>query len=790
MSFRKPRTQHSAPTSRTRFLRPRFVAFVALLALCLLPYFGHAFSSGALLSWGEDESLSALAFDIKGTVTTPGGAPIGDVQIRVTGDSGLILTTTAADGTYTVNGLTGGRDYTVTPSKGGFVFTPANRVFTNLSANQENANFVGATAQAFNIRGTITTTGGAALADVQVRVTSDGSSDILVTTDGDGLYVVNGLTGGRDYTVTPSKGGFVFTPANRVFTNLSANQENANFVGAAGQAFQIKGTVTAEGGAPLGDVQVRITGDSSVFLTTTANDGTYFINGLTGGRDYTVTPSKSGLTFTPANRVFTNLSANQENANFVGSATQAFFIKGTVVDQNGAPVSDVQLRVTGDSSVFLTTTAADGTYTVNGLAGGRDYTVTPSKSGLTFTPASRVFTNLNANQNGADFTVSGLPNPTPTPTPVVSVHFESANLFVSEGVSAVQVLVTREGDNTGTASVNYATVDGTATATSDYTASYGTLRFEVGEIEKAITVFITDDVYGEGPETFSLTLSDPVSCSIGTPASVEVTINSNEAADGPNPMRVATFNAEYFVRRHYIDFFNREADAPGLAFWVGQIESCGADAACREDKKVNVSGAFFVSIEFQQTGYLVYRAHQASFNTGEHLKLRDFLPDTQEIGRGVVIGQPGADELLEQNRATYFNRFVTRPSFLALYPTTLPAGQFIDALNANTGGSLSQAERDDLANRLAAGTITRAEALRAVAQDADFRAREFNRAFVLMQYFGYLRRNPNDPPEIGLDFTGYNFWLQKLNDNNGNFVAAEMVKAFINSEEYKKRFGP
>jgi len=61
---------------------------------------------------------------------------------------------------------------------------------------------------------------------------------------------------------------------------------------------------------------------------------------------------------------------------------------------------------------------------------------------------------------------------------------------------------------------------------------------------------------------------------------------------------------------------------------------------------------------------------------------------------------------------------------------------------------------------------------------------------VLMQYFGYLRRNPNDAPEAGLDFTGYNFWLDKLNQFNGNFISAEMVKAFISSGEYRQRFGP
>ena len=80
--------------------------------------------------------------------------------------------------------------------------------------------------------------------------------------------------------------------------------------------------------------------------------------------------------------------------------------------------------------------------------------------------------------------------------------------------------------------------------------------------------------------------------------------------------------------------------------------------------------------------------------------------------------------------------------------------------------------------------------MRAVAEDQDLQSAEFNRAFVLMQYYGYLRRNPNDPPEPTLDYSGYDFWLQKLIQFNGDYNQAEMVKAFITSVEYRQRFGP
>src|SRR5207302_566353 len=132
--------------------------------------------------------------------------------------------------------------------------------------------------------------------------------------------------------------------------------------------------------------------------------------------------------------------------------------------------------------------------------------------------------------------------------------------------------------------------------------------------------------------------------------------------------------------------------------------------------------------------------------------------------------------------------FVQRSRFTSAFPPSMTPAQFVDKLNNNAGKPLSQSERDQLVNSLTSGAITRAQVLRAVAEGPDLNRAEFNRAFVLMQYFGYLRRNPNDPQDT--DYTGYDFWLNKLNLFNGNFVAAEMVKAFITSNEYRQRFGP
>lgn len=170
------------------------------------------------------------------------------------------------------------------------------------------------------------------------------------------------------------------------------------------------------------------------------------------------------------------------------------------------------------------------------------------------------------------------------------------------------------------------------------------------------------------------------------------------------------------------------------------------------------------------------------------VRFNEFLPDTQEIGRGVVVGQPGWEQVLENNKQAFASSFVQRSRFTTAYPAAMSPATFVDTLNGNAGNPLSSSERNQLVSELTSGAKTRAQVLRAVAEDNDLVNSETNRAFVLMQFFGYLRRNPNDPQDT--DYTGYDFWLSKLNQFNGNFVNAEMVKAFIVSGEYKQRFGP
>jgi hypothetical protein len=464
-----------------------------------------------------------------------------------------------------------------------------------------------------------------------------------------------------------------------------------------------------------------------------------------------------------------------------------YTLRGQVSNPSGPPLS-VTLRLSGGLTA-TTTTNSDGSFAFTGLPFCTDFTVTPDPlEAYTFSPTSVTITAANQNnpnQSTAFFNAVAK-----------TVRFAQSTVTVGESAGNAKISVIRTGDVSAPATVKYQTVDGTASERSDYTAAIGTLRFGANEGSKQITVFITDDVRTEPNETITVNLSDATGGLLGTLTTQTISITDNDPTNGSsNPAD----NPEFFVRQHYLDFLNREADAAGLAFWVNQITSCGSDSQCVEIKRINVSAAFFLSIEFQETGYLAYCAHKSAYGdttspnvagTVPIMRLKEFLTDAQRIGQGVQVGIGNWQQQLEANKNAHALEFVQRQRFVDAYPSTMSAQEFVSKLDQNSGGVLSASEKVQLVGSLGstpAAAANRAVVLRALADNAALRRAELNRAFVLMQYYGYLRRNPDDTPNS--DFSGWSFWLSKLNEFNGNFVQAEMVKAFISSSEYRQRFG-
>jgi hypothetical protein len=380
-----------------------------------------------------------------------------------------------------------------------------------------------------------------------------------------------------------------------------------------------------------------------------------------------------------------------------------------------------------------------------------------------------------------------------------TAQFTAAQFTVSEGARQATITVTRAGFvSGGAATLYYQTVDnpaavrcddtqtlpGAAFARCDYATTIDTLQFAAGETQKSFTVPIIDDGHVEGAETFDVVLRGATGVSLGAPGRVTVTITDNDQPGQTNPVLTTPF----FVRQQYLDFLAREPEAGEP--WSGVLNRCpdvnnldpnSPSAAC---DRITVSAAFFGSPEFRLKGFYVFNFYQVAFD--------GLLPEYAQIIQDMrgVTGQTAAETF--QRRAQFATDFARRTEFKARYDAKSDAeyvaallaryqlGQITTPDPADPDGqaqvTLTQAE---LATRLAAGTLTRAQVLRAVVQSQQVTQAEFARAFVAMQYYGYLRRTP----EPG----GYQGWLNYLTAHPDDFRT--MVNGFLNSTEYRLRFG-
>src|SRR5207302_1440106 len=224
-------------------------------------------------------------------------------------------------------------------------------------------------------------------------------------------------------------------------------------------------------------------------------------------------------------------------------------------------------------------------------------------------------------------------------------------------------------------------------------------------------------------------------------------------------------DARQFVKQQYRDFLNREADQAGEDFWTDNITKCSdparrpagqTEAQCTLRQRETTSGAFFLSPEFQYTGYYVYRMYQGAL--GRQPKLSEFTPDAQLVGAGILVNGQLSGAKINQNKADFAAQFVnctdaTRyrcAEFKAIYDG-MNNQQYVDKLFQTTGVNASAADRAALVNGLNAipATETRASVLQKVVDGIvviaegsqtfttsygqAFYNQEFNRAFVQLE---------------------------------------------------------
>jgi uncharacterized delta-60 repeat protein len=537
------------------------------------------------------------------------------------------------------------------------------------------------------------------------------------------------------------------------------------------------------GGTGLGGVTVTVSGTASG-STVTGADGSYSLS-LPAHGDYSLAATKANYTFSPPSRTITDLNAEQTDLDFTGQVN-LYTISGLIRD-GSTGLAGVTVTL-GGTQAAATATDGDGRFAFTGLTAGGTYTVTPAQSNYTFTPQRLVFTDLSGDQAAANFTAAPLS---------ALVSFSRSAVTADEAATAAQLTVTRAGNLGSTVTVAYRTVDnpaavpcdprltterGVAYARCDYATTIDTLTFAPAETTKTILVPLLDDAHVEGPETFDVVLEGPgPGATLGTPARATVTIQDNDTGGGaPNPLSANPF----FVRVQYLDFLNREPEPVGLNSWLNVLNNCPDVNNSPGCDRVTVSTSFFGSQEFQLKGFYVFLFYRAAF--GRLPQYAEIIPDM----RGVAGQTP---EEVYQKRAAFAAGFTRRPEFAALYDRLSDANYVSALLNRYGLSSITTtdpAQPDtgatvvltltELHSRLAAGTLDRAQVLRAVVQSQEVTQAEFNRAFVAMQYYGYLRRTPEE--------AGYQNWLSYLTSHPGDFRT--MVNGFVNSTEYRLRFGP
>ncbi|HLL16691.1 MAG TPA: S8 family serine peptidase [Pyrinomonadaceae bacterium] len=634
----------------------------------------------------------------------------------------------------------------------------------------------------YSISGSVRDANGAGVPNVTVFLS--GLRSAVTMTNASGSYSFTGLVEGGNYTVTPSLPNATFAPPTQTLNNLSSDR-TADFT-ATLCSFSITPNAQsfgAEGGT--GSVSVT-TGGGCTWMASSNVSWITFNGGSAGSGSGTLsfsvmsnptTASRTG-TINVAGQTFTVTQAGIACAYSISPTNQSF----------GAGAATGSIAVLASSTVgcnwsvwsnvpWISITSGMGhsgsatvNFTVEANPGSASRTGTITVAGLTFA----VF------QAGTGSTAE-------------TFQFSASTYQVGEGEGRATLLVTRGGDLSTSMSINYSTVDdpasvpcatanGTAYARCDYSTSVDTLSFAPGEGVKSLTIPIIDDAHVEGNETFTVRLLSFTGAILGTPATATLTIQDNDAAGQPNPI----YSTPFFVRQHYLDFLSREPDEQGFEAWKGVLNGCSDVNNNPLCDRITVSQAFFGSPEFRLKGFFVYNFYSVALNR---------RPSYEEIILDMRRVTGSTEQEVYQKRAAFPTSFTERADFKARFDA-LDNTAFVNALldryalqqittpdPANPeGGARVTLTRADLVARLGASgaqSLTRAQVLRAVVESNEVGTQEFNRAFVAMQYYGYLRRAPEED--------GYQAWLRVINQDPNNVRI--MVNGFMNSTEYKLRFG-
>jgi hypothetical protein len=293
------------------------------------------------------------------------------------------------------------------------------------------------------------------------------------------------------------------------------------------------------------------------------------------------------------------------------------------------------------------------------------------------------------------------------------------------------------------------------------------LRYAAGEASKTITIPIVNDVWVEGPESFTITLSNPVGAEFGATTSATINITDDDNGGAVNPITDDAF----FIRQLYIDFLDREPEPAGLQGWLDVLHNTSGQCQVPTDcDRIAVALGFIQSPEFQARGYFAFRFYTTALGRNPHYD--EFIPDMARLS-GFLNSSD-----LEANKDAFVAQFMSRQEFKNLYdPTIGDPTSYVDKL-LQTVGLPNHPARNAWIAGLTNNSLTRAQVLRQLIESTEVYTKFYNQAIIVMNYFGFLRRDPD---------AAYQAWIDIFNHTNDYRL---ITNGFLNSPEYPLRFGP
>ena len=716
---------------------------------------------------GQDHSLATVATDqISGFVKTASGTGLANINVTLTGPS-TIVTRTDANGAYKFTLLALHGDYTVAPSSTSFTFNPTSRSFIDLRGSQT-ADF--------------TATPGQSQETLEL---STNNVTVGLLTSANSLAAAAGA--GAEPPLTPDR------PVldKRVGVAVDSTNKTVQITPLAGAADQHYAGVVSTKAVNFNNRSISVRVDQAaagnsdtIFSVGTDKDNLLRFRIVSAG----AAAAEGAL---PA-----GISPADNNNQVVLLQLRSGGTQTTVGQVPLAGNNNLMLTYAGNQIIFSTspngtTWNAQAPVPAQGLPGNGNTVpvaveVSAGTRGAVPQPGSAGFSNLNTG-------------------PAAMMQLSAASYSVSEGVGRAPITVTRSGDLSSAVSVKYRTVDsdtfrvGCADTVNNHGAAYGrcdfatsldTLNFAPGESQKTLFVPIIDDDHVEGNETFQIVLDNPAGAVLFSPAAATVTIVDNDTAQ-PQPPG-PTFQFPFFIRQHYLDFLAREPDAPGFNAYLNLLNGCPdpnnldpakPSAAC---DRIAVSNAFFGSDEFRLKGLYVILFYSVAFGQSpQSPSYAQFVQDLRSV-TGTTPAETFAKRAAFATAFTQLDRFKAAYDGLSndAYVATLMGRYNLSAITTPDpqqpdGTAKVTLSRTELSNRLSAGTLSRAQVLRAVAQSDEVGRAEAINAFVASQFYGYLRRTPDTP--------GFNAWVNYLTAHPSDFRT--MVNGFVNSSEYRLRFG-